>query len=168
MTFYLDYGTSAARSLGTATLSKGAAALTSKTIPAGSHTVTAVYAGTTNFLGFTSNAVSLSVSAANTAVTLNSSVASGSVVTYGTSVTFTAVAAVTDLSTSTSLIPTGTFEFLDGTTVLGIVTLNGQGTATFTTKTLARGRTRLITAVYIGTANFDGSTSTGAVALTVV
>jgi hypothetical protein len=162
VTFYLDYGTSAVKSLGSAALSLGVATLTTNVVPAGSHTVTAVYAGTANFLGSTSNAVSQSVSPATTAVTIGSTPASGSTVTYGNPVTFTA--SVSDLSTS--LVPTGMVEFLDGTTVLGIVAVNGQGTATFTTRTLARG-SHGITAVYLGTTNFNGNTS-GAVSLTIV
>jgi hypothetical protein len=162
VTFYLDYGTSAAKSLGSAALSKGVAMLTSKAILAGSHTITAVFAGTANFLGSTSNVVSQAVSAANTAVTLGSTPASGSTVTYGSPVTL--AASVTD--GGTGLVPTGMVEFLDETTMLGIVSLNGQGTATFTTRSLARG-SHGITAVYLGTANFNGSNS-GAVSLTVV
>ena len=53
--------------------------------------------------------------------------------------------------------PTGTVNFLDGTTVLGQGTLSG-GVATLTTSSLAAG-SHTITAVYSGSTNFVASTS---------
>jgi hypothetical protein len=53
--------------------------------------------------------------------------------------------------------PTGTVNFLDGTTVLGQGTLSG-GVATLTTSSLAVG-SHTITAVYSGSTNFVASTS---------
>jgi Bacterial Ig-like domain (group 3) len=66
-------------------------------------------------------------------------------------VTFTASVA------SSSGTPTGTVSFLDGTTLLGAVTLSG-GAAAFTTSSLAAG-THTITAVYAGDANFASVTT---------
>jgi hypothetical protein len=158
--FYLDYGTAAQKSLGTVLLGNGRPGVARYTtgpnvpVPAGSHTVTAVYAGDANFVASTSNAVSQSVSPANTAVELSSSAAAGTVA-FGTPVTFTA--AVTD--TDTAAVPAGMVEFLDGTTVLATVSLNLQGKASLT-RALARG-SHTITAVYLGTANFNASTSGG-------
>jgi hypothetical protein len=74
VTFYLDYGTAGQKVLGYAGLSKGAATFTTKLIPAGSHSVTAVYMGTANFQAATSNAVSQSVGPASTAADLNGGV----------------------------------------------------------------------------------------------
>lgn len=64
--------------------------------------------------------------------------------TYDQSVTFTAT--VTSGGTN---IPTGTVNFNDGPTTIGIGTLNSSGVATFTTKTLAVG-THSIVAAYLG------------------
>jgi hypothetical protein len=49
MTPYLDHVTHAQKALGSAGLANGAATLTTKLVPAGSHTVTAVYNRTANF-----------------------------------------------------------------------------------------------------------------------
>ena len=54
--------------------------------------------------------------------------------------------------------PTGTVSFMDGTTTLGMGTLNGSGVATYSTSALAVG-SHSITAVYGGDANNAGSTS---------
>lgn len=152
VTFYLDYGTPAQMSLGAVALTNGKAVLTTKLVPAGSHSVTGVYAGTVFFQGAGSNAVGATVSPAGTAVSLTSS-ASGPV-TYGTPVTFTA--AVTDAATG--LIPVGPVQFWDGTVLLGTVNLNGLGSALLT-HSLALGA-HSITARYVGTSNFTASTST--------
>ena len=72
--------------------------------------------------------------------------------TYGQSVTLTATV------TASGGTPTGTVWFNDGGNVIGTVTLNGFGTATFTTSALTTG-SHSITAVYGGDANFFGSTS---------
>ena len=56
------------------------------------------------------------------------------------------------------LIPTGTYQFLDGSTVLQSGSLDASGEAYFTTTTLSAG-THQITMVYSGDANFNGSTS---------
>jgi len=79
----------------------------------------------------------------------NSSIASGS------SVTFTAQ--VTPPS-GTTTVPTGTVTFLNGTTTLGTGSLNGTGTATYTTTALPVG-TDSITAQYGGDTAFAASTS---------
>jgi MBG domain (YGX type)/Bacterial Ig-like domain (group 3)/Quinohemoprotein amine dehydrogenase, alpha subunit domain III len=78
--------------------------------------------------------------------------------TYGDSVTFTATVTRSQ-GTST---PTGTVAFRDGGLSIGTGTLSGSGgtaTATFATSSLAAGSHTLITAVYGGDSNFDGSTS---------
>jgi hypothetical protein len=61
--------------------------------------------------------------------------------------------------TSTGGTPTGTVTFMDGATTLGTGTLNASAQATFTTTTLTAGANS-ITAVYGGSSNFAGSTST--------
>jgi hypothetical protein len=71
--------------------------------------------------------------------------------TFGQSVTFTA-----NVSSANGT-PTGTVEFRDGGVLIGTATLSG-GVATFTTSALGAG-THLMTAVYLGTPVFLGSTS---------
>jgi Bacterial Ig-like domain (group 3) len=80
----------------------------------------------------------------------------------GASVKFTAVVAP---STGTG-VPTGTVNFVDGTTTLGTGTLDGTGTATYSTSALAAGGHN-VTAQYSGDASYSASTST-AVTVTVV
>jgi Bacterial Ig-like domain (group 3)/FG-GAP-like repeat len=72
----------------------------------------------------------------------------------GGSITFTAI--ITGASGSTGT-PTGTVNFLDGTTSLGTGTLT-SGIATYTTTALAAG-SHSVTAVYSGDAAFSPSTS---------
>src|SRR5262249_27447257 len=55
-------------------------------------------------------------------------------------------------------IPTGSVEFLDGSTVLGTASLNGSGGASISIAALAVGG-HPITAEYLGDDNFSGSTS---------
>jgi FtsP/CotA-like multicopper oxidase with cupredoxin domain len=101
---------------------------------------------------------SLQVLPASTTTTLT---ASATAVNVGTAVTFTAtVTGPAGVGT-----PTGTVTFKNGATTLGTATLDGNGTATFTTSALPAG-TDSVTATYEGSATFDTSTSS-AVAINV-
>jgi hypothetical protein len=71
----------------------------------------------------------------------------------GDSITFTATVA------SPSGIPSGSVQFIDGTSVLGMVSLNAQGGAVFTTASLSSG-SHAIYAVYSGDQNFLPSQTT--------
>jgi hypothetical protein len=71
----------------------------------------------------------------------------------GAAVTFTVV-----ISNSLPVAPTGTVNFLDGTTVIGSGTLNGSGVATYSTATLTTG-SHSITAVYAGDSQNNAATS---------
>ena len=73
----------------------------------------------------------------------------------GQSVTFTAT--VTGPSGST-IVPTGSVNFTDGTTTLGSGTLNGSGVAMYSTAAMPAGSNSM-TAAYSGDSNFSGSTS---------
>lgn len=86
---------------------------------------------------------------------LTSSVSSLNPSTFGQPVTLTAT--VKPTLTTTTLIPTGTVTFKQGTTKLGTATLV-SGSGKFTTSTLVAG-TDSIVAVYSGNATFLGSTS---------
>jgi Bacterial Ig-like domain (group 3)/FG-GAP-like repeat len=74
----------------------------------------------------------------------------------GQTVTFTAT--VTAQQYFYAGLPTGTVNFLNGTTSLGSSVLNSGGSATFTTSILAAG-TQSITAAYSGATDFASSTS---------
>jgi Bacterial Ig-like domain (group 3)/FG-GAP repeat len=135
-------------SLGTATLSGGVAILSTAKLPAGTLSITADYIGDAQ--SATSSAtISQTVNVATTTITV---VSAKNPATAGQTVKFTA----TVLSPTTT--PTGAVTFTDGTTTLGAVNLAG-GKASYSTTTLSSG-VHDITAVYSGTANISGSTST--------
>jgi sugar lactone lactonase YvrE len=112
----------------------------SSTVPAQSYT-----GFTTNWNPVTTLASQLNTFAATGNVTLNS---------YGTSVTILG----RPQTPGAGLIPTGTYQFLDGSTVLASGTLDASGEAWFTTNSLSTG-THNITMAYGGDANFTGGTS---------
>jgi Bacterial Ig-like domain (group 3) len=134
-------------SLGTVAANSGTAPFPISTLTAGTHSITAQYAGDTNFNPLTSNTVSQVVNK-NGAISpvLTSSL---NPATYGASVMFTA----TMPSNATGLV-----TFLDGTTSIGTGTLNAAGVATFSTTILTAG-THSITASYPGDPNYAASVS---------
>lgn len=139
-----------ATTIGTGTLSGGIATLNTSTLSVGSHSLTAVYGGDTNFATSTSPILTQVVNQGATNAVLTTSINPS---TFGNSVTFTAN--ITPLIGSG--VPTGTVTFKDGTTIIGSSALVA-GTATLTTSTLSTG-THSITAVYGGDANYTGTTS---------
>jgi hypothetical protein len=124
----------------------GVASLSTSTLSAGTHSITAQYGGDGTYTASTSGALSQTVNKANTTTTLTSSQNPSS---KGQSVTFTATVAPSTV--------TGTVQFFDGSTSLGIVALNG-GTASLTTSSLSPG-SHSISAQYSGDGNDGGSTS---------
>jgi hypothetical protein len=139
--------------LGTGTLDEsGKATLTTSDLRAGSHSITVGYNGSVDFAASTSSAVTQVVNRAPTATALESSVNPSA---FGQDVTFTATVTTSDPGAGT---PTGVVTFLDGSTVLGTRTLDGNGQATITTSELDVGN-HSITAVYGDDDNFMGSTS---------
>jgi N-acetylneuraminic acid mutarotase len=134
--------------LSTVTLSGGKATYATSALTKGTASITAVYAGDTNFTGSTSTAVSQVVMAA----TVTALTASPAPAAFGQSVTLTA----TVTSTSNG-VPTGKVTFNSGTTMLGIVNLTGN-TAKIAISPSAVG-TVSITAVYSGDTTFASSTS---------
>jgi hypothetical protein len=138
-----------ATTLGSAALSGGSAVFSTSTLGAGSHSITAVYSGDSNFTGSTSAALSEPVNRAASSTTVASSLNPSS---FGVSVTFTATP-----KSSTSGNPTGAITFKDGAAAIGTATISG-GVAKMTTSTLAVAG-HSITAVYNGDLNFTGSTS---------
>jgi hypothetical protein len=143
-------------SLGTGPVGGGKASLSTATLTQGSHSITAQYGGDTNFATSTSPALSQVVNAG--ALTSTTTTLTGpATATSGANVTF--MASVTPANGTK--VPTGTVTFLDGAASIGTGTLNGSGSATFSTSTLATA-SHSITAQYGGDANFSGSTSTAA------
>jgi hypothetical protein len=129
-----------------ATGTGGIATLTTNTLPAGTDTILATYAGDANTLTSTSNPLAQVITKAAATMSLVSSLNPS---TYGDAVTFTVTATgVAGLGT-----PTGTVTVSDGGTVLGTVTLNASGTATQTIQTLTAG-SHSLSAVYGGDADY--------------
>jgi Bacterial Ig-like domain (group 3) len=139
-----------ATTLGTGTLNGGAqATFSTSALALGSHSITAEYAGDTNYTGSTSAPLTQTVNQASTSTTVASSVNPSA---QGQLVTLTATVA------SSGGTATGTVTFKDGATTLGTGSLDGGGQATFATAALALGA-HSITAEYGGDSNFTASTS---------
>jgi hypothetical protein len=139
--------------LGTGTVNgSGVASFGTTALPAGMHSITAVYAGDSSFSGSTSSALGYRVNAAATSTAV-SSVANPSV--FGQSVSISATVSVVAPGAGTAA---GTVTFKDGTTVLGTATLNASGVATLNTAAPSVG-SHSITATYAGNANTSASTS---------
>jgi hypothetical protein len=121
------------------------------------HTIKAVYTNTDGSFSGSSGTLSETVKPAPTSTTVTSSV-NPSI--YGQSVTFAATVANTSGAGISTATPTGSVQFMDGSSLLGTQTVSGLGAATLTTSALTAG-THPITAVYTNTdGNFIGSTST--------
>ncbi len=131
--------------LSTATVSGTTATMTA-VLPVGSHSITATYSGGGNFAGSTSNTVVQVVARAAAVISV---VTSKDPSIYWDQVTFTVTAA----GVAGGLTPTGTFTVMDGTNVLGTITLNG-GTATFTEMNFVAGQHNL-QFVYGGDTSYD-------------
>ncbi|MFY9558656.1 MAG: SBBP repeat-containing protein [Terriglobales bacterium] len=138
--------------IGTGTMSGGQATFNSSSLSVGSHSITVVYGGDSNFSGSTSAVLAQIVNKASTSTAVSSS-ANPSILNQ--SVTFTATVTVVAPGAGT---PTGTVTFMDGSATLGSGTLNSAGQVTLTTSPLAV-NSHSITAVYAGDSNFTGSTS---------
>jgi hypothetical protein len=139
--------------IGTASLdANGQASLTTASLGAGDHAITAGYDGDGNFQGSASDSVALTVSPAATQTVVSSSRATA---VFGQAVTFKAVVGVVTPGAGT---PTGTVTFMDGATVLGSATVTA-GQATLSIAMLAPG-THFITAVFVSAGgNFAGSSA---------
>jgi uncharacterized protein (TIGR03437 family) len=130
----------------TKTLGGGAAALSVGVLPAGSHMLSVSYSGDSNYQPI--SAAQAAVLLANPVLVVNKAATAIDLGVSGQ--TATATVSVTPPGAGT---PTGSVQFLRGTTVLGTVPLTGL-TATLTNVTSGA-----VTAVYSGDGNFSSSTS---------
>jgi hypothetical protein len=143
------YFTNGSTQLGSALLSSGTASFTTTALPVGTDSVTASYAGDTNFAGSTSAAVSQTVGKATSFTTLTS-LPNPSALQQPVTLTAT-------VSGQFGGTATGTVTFSNGSAALGTASLSGNSAA-LSTAALPVG-TDSITAVYGGDNNFGASTS---------
>jgi hypothetical protein len=139
--------------LGSASLTGGTATLAISTLSVGTHNIIATYVGDTNFKASNSTTLTQIVNTSSTTTTVTSSLNPAN---FGNAVTFTATIAPVSPGAG---IPTGSVQFMDGTTVLQTVTLVNGVASTTPNSALTIG-THPITAVYSGDGNFTTSTST--------
>jgi hypothetical protein len=140
--------------LGTQTLNATAmATFTTSSLAVGTYSITAAYGGDAGDQTSTSGAAALSITAAliNTTTALT---ASSATATAGSAVTLTA----TVTPASGTVVPTGSVNFMEGGTVLGMGTLDGTGKTSLVTSTLAVGA-NAVSAVYSGDKGDNASTS---------
>ena len=135
--------------LGMVALSAGNAAISITTLAAGTHSITALYAGDSNYIGSTSAAQQQIVQLAQPTLTLSGP---ANAVDAGTVASFTAALTTPGMS------PTGTVILLSGSSAMGTATVSGDGSFHFATSTLNIG-SDILTASYSGDANNSAVTS---------
>jgi hypothetical protein len=129
----------------------GHATLTTSTLPAGSHSITATYIGDGNY-SVSVGTVAQEIAPASTTTLLATTLTPAAV---GQPVTFTARVTSSDGST-----PAGTVSFADGATALGSGTLDSTGKATLTVSALPAGA-HTVTATYVAPASSSWAGSSG-------
>jgi hypothetical protein len=127
----------------------GQAVLATNLLSAGSHTIVATYAGSTNYATSTSNKL---VEVVNQTATVTALATVASPTEAGTPAAFTVAV------TSQTGIPQGSVNFTDNGSAIGSATLGALGTANFSTSGLSVG-THQIVATYAGSTNYITSTS---------
>lgn len=160
-----------ANTLGEATIAAtGSAAFTvpANTLAPGTHSIVAVFAGTTTFAGSVSAPVSLIVVAPPVKIATTTGLTSSlnPARSAGDAARRTIVFTATVRPSSGTAIPAGSVTFKDGTVTKGTATLSTAGVATFTmtgatnnTGTNLAVGTHPITATYDGSTTFTSSTS---------
>ena len=140
----------------TATLSDGTASFTIADLAVGSHSLSAVYTGDSNYDASTADPASETVAQADTTTTIASS---ANPAVYGQTITYTATVAAASPGAGT---PTGTVTFFADSTEIGSGTLADDGfgneVVALDVSTLALG-SHTITATYWGDTNFNSDTS---------
>jgi hypothetical protein len=129
-------------------LNAGLAKFPTSSLAVGTHSITAVYQGSTDYGTSTSAPFTqvVATDSTNTAIT-----SSGNPADYGSTIKFTVIV------TSSGTTPDGTVTILDGNTPLTKPILLTSGVASITVSTLESG-SHSLTASYSGSANFSGST----------
>ena len=150
----VQFGTGTLTAAGT---TSAVATFQTTSLAAGTHSITAAYAGDADDFASTSAALSDTVNIASSTTTV---AASANPAVAGKALTLTATV------TTNGGTAAGTVNFYNGTVLLGAGMLNGAGVATFTSSTLPVG-SYSVTAVYVGDSNDTGSTS-AALSLTIV
>ena len=135
---------------GAVPISGTTAAFATSMLVAGSHAITAVYSGDSNYNGANSLVLTQTVNMATTGPSTTLSVNPATVV-YGDPAVLTAVVGPPAGAT-------GTVSFHEGSTLLGTSSLDGSTTAVLSVSILNAG-THTITATYNGDVNFPASTS---------
>jgi hypothetical protein len=140
--------------------SAGTATLTYASLTTGSHSITAVYSGDTDYAGSTSAALTQAIQKVNTGVTIaaNANPAnSGAIVVFSVTVTGSN-------STTPNIPVTGTVNVTEGATLLGSGTLASAGsgpassTVSISVASFAPGP-HAITVTYVGDTNYASSTN---------
>ena len=139
-------------SIGTGLAGSGPVTLATSFTSVATHTITAIYAGDTNFNGGTSGTFSQTVNQASTTTVVSGNAPNPSVA--GQSVTWTATVSVTGLGLGTL---TGTVTFLDNGMSVGMAAVS-SGTVSFTT-TLVSAGAQSLSASYGNDTNFANSTA---------
>jgi hypothetical protein len=129
-------------------VSANLATLSTSALTVGTHSISAVYSGDTNFIGSTATPL---LQVVNKATTTTAVVSSANSTHTGQAVSFTVTVS------SAAVTPTGDIELLNGTTLLAKLALK-SGSAKYNTAKLPAG-SNLITAVYLGDSKNSGSTS---------
>jgi Glycosyl hydrolases family 28/Bacterial Ig-like domain (group 3) len=142
--------------LGAQTLGNGVATLTTASLTAGTHMLTAVYQGDTTYATSTGAATPTVIAQAPSATSVTASTATNPGASTNLTVTVAGVAG--------ALAPSGTVTVTDGTTNVGTGSLTaGKATIPVTLQSLG---THTLTAQYSGDSNYV--TSTGTIAIAVV
>lgn len=147
---FLDTTSTGTKVLATQTLSGGTASFVA-TLPAGSHSLTATYAGNSNLNASTSSPVAFTVN--GLATTTNTPTVTGNAA-VGQNVTIT----TTVMGPTGSAVPTGAVTFLDGTVSIGTIILDSTGKAVLNVTFQSPG-THFIFANYAGDNTFAPSGS---------
>ncbi|MGA3133881.1 MAG: Ig-like domain repeat protein [Terracidiphilus sp.] len=156
----LNGGTQVGSAATSSTLSNGNASV-NYTLPAGTasgtYTIQAVYSGSTNFTGSSDNTHTLTINGGSTVTTTSN--ASATFSTNNQSVTLSATVTSTAGTVNSGTI---TFTVLNGGTPIGASTSpvsvsNGSASASYTLPGGTNAGTYTITASYIGTGSFTGS-----------
>jgi len=135
--------------LGTITLASGTGTFSTKSLAVGNYSVTGTYSADATYDASSSTAQTLVI---NNPAVATITLTAPTTATVGTPVTFSVKA------TGTSATPTGTVNFLDGTTILSSQTLV-NGAASYTISSLSVG-THNLSITYSGDSTFGPATST--------